>query len=95
MVMLVILLSSKLLQGVEIDVTGPALREELRYLVTVGTSNTVLQIVQLQQTCHGSTSRPRINITTSLSGWHPCIQNTAILPTLSTKSMSSSILKIK
>jgi hypothetical protein len=69
MVMLAILL-----QWVEIDVTRPALWEELCDLVTGGTTDTVLQVVQLQQTCHGSTARRRINITTSLRGCHPCTQ---------------------
>jgi hypothetical protein len=67
MVMLTILL-----QWVEVDITGPALWEELCDLVTGGTTDTVLQIVQLQQTCHGSTARRRINITTSMRGCHPC-----------------------
>jgi hypothetical protein len=87
-VMLAILLSSVLLQGVQIDVTGPALWEKFRDLVTVGTTDAVLQVVQLQQACHGSTARPRINITTSLRGWHPCTYSTSVLSTMSHKSVS-------
>jgi hypothetical protein len=71
MVMLAILLGSLLLQGVEVDITGPTLWEELCDLVTVRNTDAVLQVIQLQQTCHGSTARPWINITTSVSGWYP------------------------
>jgi hypothetical protein len=85
MVMLAILLGSLLLllllQGVEVDITGPTLREELCDLITVCTTDAVLQVVQLQQTCHGSTTRPWINITTSLGCWHPCQNITIGLPT--------------
>jgi hypothetical protein len=72
MVMLAILLGSLLLQGVQVDITGPTLWEELCDLLTVGTTDAILQVVQLQQTCHGSTARPWINITTSVSGRYPC-----------------------
>jgi hypothetical protein len=69
---IVMVMLAILLQWVEVDVTGPALREELCDLVTGGTTDTVLQVVQLQQTCHGSTARRWINITTNLTGCHPC-----------------------
>jgi hypothetical protein len=81
MVVLAIMLGSLLLQGVEVDITGPTLWEELCDLVPGGTTDAVLQGVQLQQTCHGSTARPRINITTSVSGWYPCKNITLGLPT--------------
>jgi hypothetical protein len=81
MVMLAILLGS-LLQGVEVDITGPTLWEELCDLVTVGTTDAVLQVIQLQKTCHGSTARRWINITTSVSSWYPCKNITSGLPTI-------------